>query len=84
MLLHTTCSFYKVPIGLLLAVALATAAAREAEARTWVVAAPHAQADDAGPGTEERPFRTIAPAALAAQPGRAVVKGSGRSSWPTT
>ena len=61
------------PSNLPLAIVLVAAAASQAEARTWVVAAAHAQADDAGPGTAERPFRSIAPAALAAEPGDTVL-----------
>jgi len=57
----------------LLAIVLTTTVAPRAEARTWVVAVAHAQADDAGPGTEEQPFRTIGPAALAAQPGDTIL-----------
>jgi hypothetical protein len=63
---------HKVQIQLLAAIVLA-AAASNAEARPWVVAVAHAQADDAGPGPEERPFPTIAPAALAAQPGDTIL-----------
>ena len=59
--------------NILLIIALTAATASQAEARTWAVAVAHAQADDAGPGTEERPFRTIAPAALAAQPGDTIL-----------
>ena len=73
MTMRTPCSTRKSKCCLLLSIVLATAAASQAEARTWVVAAAHAQADDAGPGTEERPFRTIAPAALAAQPGDTIL-----------
>ena len=56
---RTPCSICSSTCCRLLAIVLATAVAPRAEARTWVVAASHAQADDAGPGTEERPFRTI-------------------------
>ena len=61
------------PSSLLLAIVLATVSATQAEARTWVVAVSDSQADDAGPGTEERPLRSIAPAALAAEPGDTVL-----------
>lgn len=44
-----------------------------AVARDWVVAIDHPAADDAGPGTADQPFRSIAPAALAAQPGDVVL-----------
>ena len=70
---RTPCSICSSTCCRLLAIALATAVAPRVEARTWVVAATHARADDAGPGTEERPFRTIAPAALAAQPGDTIL-----------
>jgi hypothetical protein len=40
--------------------------------RTWVVAQTHPQAADDGPGTEQKPFKTIAPAAAKAQPGDTV------------
>ena len=70
---RTPCSICSPTCCSLLALVLATAVTPRAEARTWVVAAAHAQADDAGPGTEERPFRTIAPAALAAQPGDTIL-----------
>ena len=59
--------------NILLAIVLIVAGTTQTDARTWVVAATHAQADDAGPGSEERPFRSIAPAALAAQPGDTVL-----------
>jgi parallel beta-helix repeat protein len=42
-------------------------------ARTWVVDQASAEASDAGPGTPERPFRSIGPAAAAAQPGDTVL-----------
>ena len=58
--------------NLLLVIVLA-AAASQAEARTWVVAGAHAQAEDSGPGTEERPFRSITPATRAAQPGDTIL-----------
>lgn len=47
------------------------------QARDWVVAQAHPAADDAGPGTADRPFRRIAPAAAAAEPGDVVLVHAG-------
>jgi hypothetical protein len=41
-------------------------------ARQWVVSQNHPAATDAGPGTADRPFRTITAAALVAEPGDTV------------
>ncbi len=61
------------PIWLfLMSTALAGCATPIVSARTWVVDQRHAAADDTGPGTQEQPFRRIAPAAAAAQPGDTV------------
>lgn len=45
--------------------------------KTYYVDAQSASADDAGPGTKERPFRTIQKAAHVLQPGERVVIASG-------
>lgn len=47
-------------------------AASSAMARVWVVDGAHPRADDAGEGTAEQPFRSIAPASRAARPGDTV------------
>jgi len=48
-----------------------------AAARTWVVDQKSPQAADDGPGTEGKPFKTIAPAAEQAQPGDTVLVRAG-------
>lgn len=45
--------------------------------RQWVVDQMNPRADDAGAGTAEQPFKTIAPAAAAAQPGDTVLVKAG-------
>ncbi len=45
--------------------------------RLWVVAKGHPQADDAGPGDHNKPFRTINAAAGQAQPGDRIVVFAG-------
>jgi len=45
--------------------------------KTYVVDGSHAKADDAGPGTPERPFKTINRAAQVLEPGQRVVVLSG-------
>jgi hypothetical protein len=55
-------------LRLLVLVLLATPALAPA-ARLWIVAQQHPAADDEGPGTEARPFRSVAPAAHHAVPG---------------
>jgi parallel beta-helix repeat protein len=45
--------------------------------RQWVVDQKNPRADDAGPGTPERPFKTIAPAAQQAQPNDTVYVHAG-------
>ncbi len=60
-----------------LAALLLLAWAFSAEARTWVVDRNHPKADDAAPGSEGRPFRTIGPAAEKARPGDTVLVRAG-------
>lgn len=45
--------------------------------RTYYVDGSHAQADDAGPGTREKPFKTINRAAQVLEPGQRVVVAAG-------
>ena len=45
--------------------------------RTWVVNVSSVHASDANPGTAAQPFKTLAPAAAAAQPGDTVLVGAG-------
>jgi len=45
--------------------------------RTWVVDQKHSKADDTGPGTIDRPFRSIAPAADRAESGDVVLVHQG-------
>jgi len=62
---------------LLLAAAVLLAAGAPACARKWVVDQRHPQADDKGPGTEQQPFKTVAPAAEKARPGDTVLVHKG-------
>jgi hypothetical protein len=71
-----TCKLVARPATTLVVVAawvIASAAAPAATAREWVVDVADPRADDAGDGTAARPFRSIAPAARAAQPGDTVI-----------
>jgi len=61
--------------GTLLALAVVFAAA--AQGRTYVVNQRHAAADDGNPGTADKPFKTIAPAAEKAHPGDTVLVHAG-------
>ncbi len=68
--LRATAPFF--PMKLLLILCLVALFPSFASARVWVIAQRHASADDAGPGTAERPFRSVAPAAAQAGPGDTV------------
>lgn len=58
---------------LLTLVADVVSAADKPASRTWTVNQKHPKADDKGPGTVRRPFKSISPAALAARPGDTVL-----------
>lgn len=51
--------------------------AQSLSSRTWVVNASHSQADDKGPGSADRPMRSVSAAAALAQPGDTVLIHAG-------
>lgn len=56
---------------------MSTSNAPASEGRTWVVAQQHPAADDANPGSPDRPLRTISRAAELAMPGDTVLVHAG-------